>query len=157
MVATDPPAGMPPLVHPAQLFHIGVVVEDLPKGIGELSSGLGLTWKGGEPEIVQVWLGGVKRSLEMRIAHSVEGRPHLEVIEAIPGTPWEPADGLGVHHLCYWSDDSTRLCSELEARGFPRVMGRPGGGSGYFRSPSGVYIEVLPRARCESMAAWLNE
>jgi hypothetical protein len=145
------------LVHPAQLFHIGIVVENMPAALVELSSGLGLTWKGGSPETREVWLFGGKRTLEMRIAHSVQGSPHIEVIEAIPNTPWEPVKGLGVHHLCYWSDDAIQACRQLELRGFPRVLGRSGAGSGYFRSPSGVCIEVLPRSRCEDLTAWLND
>jgi catechol 2,3-dioxygenase-like lactoylglutathione lyase family enzyme len=156
MTSTSASANATSLVHPTQLFHIGIVVKDLPAALLELSLGLGLTWKGGDPEVREVWLDGTARTLEMRIAHSVEGRPHFEVIEAIPGTPWEPADGVGVHHVCYWSNDSTQLCAELESRGFPRVMGRPGAGSGYFRAPSGVYIEILPRSRCDDMAAWLS-
>ncbi len=156
MIDANLPSGTTGLLHPGQLFHIGVVVEDLSKAIDELSSGLGLTWKGGEPEQRTVWLDGEQRSLEMRIAHSVEGRPHFEVIEAIPDTPWAPANGLGVHHLCYWSDDSTRVCGELEQRGFRRVMGRPGAGSGYFRAASGVYLEILPRQRCDDISAWLT-
>jgi hypothetical protein len=130
-------------LHPNQLFHVGVVAEDLDLAIGEMSRNLGLTWKGGRPAMMDLWLEDGPRRVEMRIAHSVQGPPHVEVIQAVPNSPWSAPKAPGVHHLCYWADDSAAVVAHLELSGNRRVLGKPGSESGYFLSPSGMYIEVI--------------
>ena len=86
-MSTNAAAGATSLVHPPSCSTSGIVVEDLSAALTELSSALGVTWKGGDPEVREVWLGGTARTLEMRIAHSVQEGLTSRVIEAIPGTP----------------------------------------------------------------------
>src|ERR1700744_682791 len=90
-------------LHPGRLFHIGVVTDDFDATLAEMSRDLGLTWRGGEPRTSTLWIFGEPRSVEMRIAHSVEGPPHYEVIASVPDTPWRTGRG-GAHHVCYWSE-----------------------------------------------------
>jgi len=131
---------MSPL-HPGQLYHVGVVAEDIDKAKIELAA-LGLTFRGGKPRSMDLILGGEPRTLEMRIAHSEQGPPHVELIQAVPDSPWAQA-GAGVHHVCYWSEDVAAAGRALEAAGYTRIMGQAGGG-GYFQSGSSVIVEIIP-------------
>jgi catechol 2,3-dioxygenase-like lactoylglutathione lyase family enzyme len=141
---------------PGQLFHIGVVADDIDAAMAEMSRTLGLTWRGGRPASVELCIYGQERTVEMRIAHSVQGPPHVEVIQAVAGTPWETPAAAGAHHLCFWSDDAAAVCAALERAGSRRVLGRLGADSGYFLSPSGLYVEVIGRPLRDHLTAWIR-
>jgi len=134
-------------LHPGQLFHVGVVAADLDRAMAEMSRNLGVTWQSGKPRLMDLCLYGEDRQVEMRIAHTVQGPPYLELIQSVPDSPWaEPS--AGVHHLCYWSETAAEVCAALEAAGNRRVLGKPGADGGYFQSASGAIIEVIgPKMR----------
>jgi hypothetical protein len=132
------PAGL----HPAQLFHVGVTAVDFEGAKAEMSRNLGVAWKGGRPTPMEIVLGDEARTIEMRIAHTVQGPPHIELIQCVPDTPWAEVS-RGVHHLCYWSDDAVAACAALESAGARRVMGRAGSGGGYLRTEAGMLIEII--------------
>ena len=142
--------------HPAQLFHIGVVAEDIDKAMAEMSQALGLTWKGGQPETMDLWLFGEPRRVEMRIAHSVQGPPYVELIQSVPDSPWAMPAAMGAHHLCYWSDRPAEACAALQAMGATRAMGRPDAASGYFKTPSGMYLEVIGPELRDQLSGWIR-
>lgn len=152
MTASEPATAWP---HPAQVFHVGIVADDIDAAMREMSADLGISWKGGELTERALVIDGEDRRIGMRIAHSVQGPPHLELIQAAPGTPWQTPSGAGVHHVCYWSDQSAEICAYLEAAGNRRVLGAPGSASGYFLSPSGMYVEIIHRDLRNSLADWL--
>ncbi len=138
-------------LHPGQLFHIGITAVDIDQAMAELSAQLGVTWRAGKPRVMDLVLHGEARQAEMRIAHTVEGPPHLELIQCIPDSPWAEAS-KGVHHLCYFSEDSVAVGLALEAAGHRRILGRPGAETGYFQSASGVIVEVIGRATRDYLA-----
>jgi hypothetical protein len=142
-------------LHPGQLFHVGIVATDIDKAMAEMSVAQGVTWKGGRPVLMDLTLFGEDRSLEMRIAHTVQGPPHIELIQAAPNTPWDPARP-GVHHLCYWSDLPGPICRSLEAAGYERLLGRPDADSGYFQSPGGMIVEIIGRELHDNLSTWLT-
>jgi catechol 2,3-dioxygenase-like lactoylglutathione lyase family enzyme len=155
VTGADPATGAAGL-HPGQLFHVGVVAADIDAAMTQMSRDLGLTWKGGRPSRQELTLYGEPRSLEMRIAHSVQGPPHVELIQAVPGTPWEAPAAVGTHHLCYWSDTSAEAGAALEAAGARRVLGKPGAESGYFQFPNGLLVEVIGRELRDKLTAWIK-
>jgi hypothetical protein len=132
-----------PLAHPATLVHIGLVCRDLDTAKTALATTLGLTWRGGQPESWPLVVDGTPRDLTMKIAHSVEGAPHYELIEAVADTPWVTTQEVVLHHLCYHSRAGAETCLALEQQGFQRVLGRPGDSCGYFRSPLGFLLEIV--------------
>jgi hypothetical protein len=83
---------------------------------------------------------GPAREGTRRRSHPAQlGAPRLDVGTdgwAVPNTPWAPPKAPGVHHVCYWSDNSAEVCAHLTASGNKRVLGRHGASSGYFLSPS---------------------
>jgi hypothetical protein len=86
------------------LDHVGIVVPALEPALEQLSSQLGLQFElVFDDELVIHQPGTGNRGVHLRIAYSVQ-RPHLEVIEAVPGTPWAP-ERAGLHHLAYFADD----------------------------------------------------
>jgi hypothetical protein len=86
------------------LDHVGIVVPDLETAMGDLAAQLGIEFAivfdddlpVREPDRAD-------RAIHLRIAYSPQ-RPALELIEAVPGTPWSP-DRVGLHHLGFFVDD----------------------------------------------------
>lgn len=142
------------VLHPGRLFHTGLVVVDIERAMAELSGSLGVTWKGGWPAMHRLHYFGTGHEVELRIAFSVEGPPHIELIEAKEGTIWPPEE-CGLHHLCYWSPTPEASAEALEAQGYTRLMGEPGSAGGYFRGPAGLAVEVLTEQYHDQLAAWL--
>jgi hypothetical protein len=133
--------------------HVGIVVagDDYEATLARLSAVFGYRWCDEVDVTIPVALADGERQLNLRFTYSREA-PRLEVIRSVPGTPWEPAAGSGVHHLGYWSDDVLADSARLEAQGFPREAAavRPGGTPTfvYHRGPAGPRIELVDsRAR----------
>lgn len=145
---------MSPL-HPDRFFHTGIVVADIDLAMAELSRSLGVTWKGGWPAVHHLHYFGADHDVELRIAFSIQGPPHLELIEAKDDTLW-PHGSYGTHHLCYWSDDAAGDATALEAEGYERLSGIPGGTGGYFRSSCGVTVELLTAEYHQRLVDWLQ-
>jgi len=131
------------LKHPHSLVHIGLVCRNMDEGRDLLSRTLGVSWVGGASEDWELLIEGESRSLSMAIAHSANGSPHYELIEAKPNTPWETDAEIQLHHLCITSADPGGLCDHLESLGYRRVLGKPKDPSGYFQQPKGLLIEVV--------------
>jgi hypothetical protein len=98
-------------------FHAGIVVDDLDAALAQLSDLFGYEW-GDEVHVSQpVQLAAGEVSVDFRFRYS-RTEPRLELIASQAGTPWTPAEGSGIHHLGYWSDDITADGAALEAAGF---------------------------------------
>jgi len=132
---------MTPL-HPGNLFHIGVVAADIDEAMPRMTRDLGLIWRGGGIRQTVTVLHGQERPLAMRIAFSAQGPPHVELIQAVPDTPWEAASA-GIHHLCYWSETPEADGEALIRQGSQRILGRPGGDANYYEAQGGFYIEII--------------
>jgi Glyoxalase/Bleomycin resistance protein/Dioxygenase superfamily len=89
-----------------KFFHVGMIVPRLEPALEELADLLGLAWRPIIDSEVPVHepAGGADRTLRLRFAYSVAA-PYLEVIEAVPDSPWALSDGSNLHHLGFWSDD----------------------------------------------------
>lgn len=137
------------------LFHVGIVTEDLSATRDQLTALLGYEWG---PEIggpIEVTLQTGAVTVDIRCAYSVT-TPRLEVVRSIPGTFWEPAPGSGIHHAGYWSDDVGADTAELERQGYAVEATRSGpDGSPFFsfvRSDSGFRMELVTRLAEPSIA-----
>jgi hypothetical protein len=133
------------------LFHTGIVVDDLVSAKEEFGDLLGLTWLEGEGD-VPMFLADGPRMLKMAFAYSSEGPHHLELVQSVEGTLWTVPRTGHAHHVGYWSDDLGAASASLSARGLPLVanMGTymedefPMGV--YHQADNGLYIEILDRA-----------
>lgn len=133
---------------PADLFHLGIVTEDMDATMATLSAVLGYEWTGEMGAPITVTLPTGDAVLELRCAYSITV-PRLEVVRAIPGTLWEPAPGSGIHHVGYWSDDVAADAAGLEKQGYVLEASRSGSdGVPFFtfhRSESGFRVELVTR------------
>jgi hypothetical protein len=129
------------------LYHTGIVVEDFDATLSFLSEAAGYRWCDPYAGDVPIVTPQGERTVPMRMAYSVT-EPRLELIEAIPGTVWVPADS-GVHHLGYWSDDVDGDAAALMARGLSVEVKAPSpdGSSmwAYCKGDAGPRIELVSR------------
>jgi len=131
------------------LFHTGIVVDDLASAMEELGSILGVAWNTGGAEVRLTDASGV-RTVGTAYALSTTGPHHIELVQSIRGTLWSVTAPGHAHHLGYWVDDVTSAAAELERLGSGQIAsvavkdGRPPICT-YHRSPNGLYLEVVDR------------
>ena len=137
-------------------FHVGIVVDDLDRALGDLTESFGYRWADEIHVDQPVQLPDGPTTVEFRFRYSCD-EPHVEVIEARAGTLWVPARDSGIHHLGYWSDDLAADADALGAAGYEfEATGDGPDGSpmwSYHRSPNGPRIELVDRAIEPLMAA----
>src|SRR4249919_1547619 len=90
-------------------YQVGIIVPDLEPAMEELGTALRLTWG----RIVEVDY----PPAPIRFVFSVQGPPHIELIEGPDEGPWSSAGGPRIDHVGYWSSDVAADKRELEARG----------------------------------------
>jgi hypothetical protein len=138
------------VVRHADLFHTGIVVDDLEAAKDELGGTLGLTWRAGGAEVRLTDDHGV-RTVRTAYVLSEAGPHHVELVQAIEGTLWSVAAPGSAHHVGYWVDDVPAAAAELDRRGSTLVAsiavkdGRPPMCT-YHRTRSGLYLEIVDRA-----------
>lgn len=106
-----------PLRH-ADLFHTGIVVDDLAAAQARLGAQLGITWYEGGSEVLLVTAAGATPT-PTAYALSKEGPHHLELVQSAPGTLYTPTTDPRGHHLGYWVDDVRAASTALAAQGLP--------------------------------------
>ena len=100
---------------PDDLYHSGIVVDDFEGTLEWTAATYGYRWCEPVDARTVVRFPDGEREIRMHITYSMD-EPRLEIIEAVPGTLWEPADS-GLHHLGFWSDDVDRDVTQLLAAG----------------------------------------
>jgi hypothetical protein len=136
-------------VRAEDLFHVGIVVDDVEETLAALSALFGYEWGAqmGGPSSVRLASG--EEILDLRCTYSITA-PRLEIVQSVPGTLWEPVTGSGIHHVGYWSDDVAADAAALVSQGFAAEATGvlPDGAPfwAYHRGPSGPRIELVSRA-----------
>ncbi len=134
----------------ANLFHTGIVVDDLAAAKAELGAQLGVTWFEGGADVVLITDDGV-RSVRSAYALAKEGPHHVELTQSVPGTVWTAASPGHAHHLGYWVDNVAEASAALISLGSPRVATVAMAENAppmcaYHRTGNGLYVEVVSRA-----------
>lgn len=141
-----------PAVSPSY-FHVAMTVPALEPALEELTKLLGYSWR----QIFEATLpvrepGGGDRDIPLRFAYSQE-EPFLEVIEAVPATPWALHEGSSLHHIGFWSEAVPTASASLANAGCPmEICGRGADGDGdgpagfAYHHALGIRIEVIDRA-----------
>ena len=98
-------------------------------------------------------------TMQLAITYSCEGPVHIELMQGEADSPWDAADGAGLHHFGYWADDVPAETERLLAQGWRLEMAAasPEQGYGrftYMRSPSGILVEPLNRSSKPRFEAW---
>jgi len=141
---------------PEDLYHRGIVVNDLDAAKKWLTDTLGYRWcdeYAGEQEVETP---GGQTKVQIHFAYSLD-EPRLELLQAVPGTVWVPSDS-GIHHLGYWSDDVDGDVRSLVADGATVQVKAPGGDAeslwAYLMTPTGIRVELVSRAIEPLMRDW---
>jgi hypothetical protein len=142
----------------SELYHAGVVVDDLDAAREALARAAGYVWTAPVESDVLVQFPDAERTVTLRVCFSTVS-PHVELIQSVPGTIWEPPSS-GVHHLGYWADDVRADCRDLEAKGYAVEAWSDLGGLrtfAYCRAPLGPRIELVHRSFAPVLRGWITE
>jgi Glyoxalase/Bleomycin resistance protein/Dioxygenase superfamily len=144
-----------------ELYHTGLVVDDLDQAMNVLTSVAGLRWA--TPRVVSGTIrtsqGPLYRS--SRFTYSVDGPHHVELIQHVDGTAWLTATGgRRVHHLGLWVDDLGAAMHSMQTRGLPAefhgldAQGRPCSPSFHRHPESGFWFELIDSAARPGLMNW---
>ena len=140
------------------MYHVGMVVPDLDEAMEDFSRQLGLSWAPLQHRELSLRHRGSTVDTGLRFSYSREGPVHLELIEAVPGTPWEPAGSM--HHVGFWAEDLVATTRTLEAAGLSldTTYENPSSdpvGFVYVIGNSGLRIELVNASRRSGFDDWL--
>lgn len=134
----------------ANLFHSGIVVDDLDDAVGVLAAELGVRWTPVIDNVRPIVTGGRTVDVNFRMVYSTDGPHRYELVQAVPDTLWQAVSGqpARLHHVGYWSDDIEADGAALERAGAPTVAITETSDGGapvfrYHRSRLGFYIELV--------------
>ena len=139
----------------ADLFHTGVVVEDIHAAIAAYTA-TGAEFTEVRDITMDVVLDGERRTEHMLAAYTKQGPPYVEFIQELAGDIWGP-DALNLNHLGYWVEDVERAAKELERSGFTlRLLpAATPARIGYLSGPGNVWVELVAPAVRPSLDQWL--
>jgi hypothetical protein len=132
------------------LWHTGIVVDDLAAAKEEIGEQLGVTWFEGGGEVRLRTDTGL-RTVRTAYALSKEGPHHVELCQAVKGTFWTATPPGHAHHLGYWTADVAATSASLAQQGMP-VVGTVWFDDdappicAYHQARNGLYVEVVGSA-----------
>jgi hypothetical protein len=131
----------------SELYHTGLVVDDLRTAMKAFSAALGVEWAGPVTSTAPVRhheRGIVER--ESLVAFSRGGPQLLELIQPLAGGLWDPPSAPRLHHLGFWVADIAKESARLAELGMPVVL--DGGSFVYHDSGQGsLYFELNCKSR----------
>ncbi len=138
-----------PLLH-GDLFHTGMVVDDLDAAKQEFGRLLGLTWLEGGGK-VQMRTAEGRSTVVTKYAISAEGPHHLELVQSVPGTLYTTNRTARAHHVGYWVDDVQAVSDALSRSGLTNAVHISFGGhrppiTAYHEAGNGFWIEIVARS-----------
>lgn len=146
------------------VYHLGVVVPNLERGLAELGQQFGTEWAVTREITPTVRMVSGPATFELRYAYSRQGPPYLEVIEGRFGSFWTLDGGARLHHVGMFVEDLAKEVARLQAAGMtPELQGvgedltdeRPNVFA-FFNSAAGVRIELVDIARQAAMEEWIR-
>ena len=88
------------------VFHVGVVVDDLDAAMTAMGANLGIRWAPVQERTQTVRRGdGEVRREAIRFTYSVDGPPHLELIDSASDALWATTPPGCLHHVGAFADD----------------------------------------------------
>jgi Glyoxalase/Bleomycin resistance protein/Dioxygenase superfamily len=141
----------------ADLYHTGIIVDEVEAAKAEYSDLMGVTWGAQGSVEMPILLPDGPKMVTFEYAYTTAGPHRLELVAPIPGTLWAVHGNGHAHHLGYWCGDVAATSAELARRGHPlRVkvgVSEPDEPAGIVihQARSGVYIELVDVALRSAM------
>ena len=141
------------------VFHFGVVVPDIEMAMAEFGRRFSLTWAPLQERDQKATTGGGEQVSEhIRFTYSVQGTPHLELVQSTDARLWRAGVGE-LHHIGVFADDLVAESARLAAEGSPLDFcgghtGQPVGFA-YHLVPGDLRLEVVDGTRREQFARWM--
>jgi Glyoxalase/Bleomycin resistance protein/Dioxygenase superfamily len=138
------------VLHHDDLFHTGIVVDDLAAARDALGRDMGLTWREGGAAVRLITEDGA-RTVQTAYALSCEGPHHVELVQSIEDTLWTVPSPGHAHHLGWWVDDVAAADAALRRRGAEHLgtvamTDEAAPMCAYFRLNDGPCVEIVDRA-----------
>ena len=147
-------------LRPEDFYHTGIVVADLDAAMARLSAVAGYTWIAPMSYTLPLRTASGTREFTSTFVYSLQS-PHLELIRAVPGSPWAAPAGNAVHHLGYFADDLAAAARALEDNGFALEATADVAPPGlalfaYYVDAAGTRIEIVDRSLFGDFPAFLR-
>jgi hypothetical protein len=148
-----------------QLFHTGIIVDDLERAMSQWGVALGLHWAPPKTATTPMRCPEGVMGREVRFTYSLEGPHHVELLEQVDPSPYlSLTGGRHIHHLGYFTRDLPGQSRRLEELGFPAELSgvTPDGGVGratFHRNPMapGMWIELVDDTVASDIDPWMAE
>lgn len=142
-----------------EVGHVGIVVPDLDTAMDEYAELFSTRWTSVAHRYATMRTAAGETDVALRIAWSLDGPTHVELVEERPGTPWTAAGSGPLHHVAYWVDDLVAEARTLEAAGYAVEVTRAGpypvNMFAYCVAPDGLRVELMSPANRPVFARWL--
>lgn len=135
------------------ITHMALVVADIEDAMRRYGAAFGLTWAQPWRGEMPVVAGDQETSPMVTFTFSKQGPPHLELIEQVPDTVWQPTRGL--HHVGVWVDDVPAAAERMAADGFVTEVMGVSGEFAYLLAEDGFRLELVDRKAEPEFARWL--
>lgn len=135
----------------SDIFHVGILVDDLDEAIDRYGRTLGLTFGARQDRCLSVGMDGAPVDTDLSLVYSHQGPPYIELMQANPGVGiWGAHRSPGFHHVGAWVDDLDGRVAELAAQGtrVEATLGRNGVITAVYLEPNdltGVRLELCGR------------
>jgi hypothetical protein len=107
----------------AKIWHIGLAVPDLDKGLAEIGELFDLTWRPVVTRSMTIKDGaGRPYEIDCLVTFSLGGPFAVEVWQSIPDTPLATPESGYFHHIGYWVDDYPAEKTRLSTLGYPPFL-----------------------------------
>ena len=143
------------------IFVTGLVVPDIERATAEAATALGLEFTPLQTSPLELRTPNGIEAFDLQFVYSLGAGPHLELIQAVPGTYYDPKGGGYMRHVGMWADDLAKASEELAARGLPlEAAGRNGDVEPYafvfHANDWGLRVELVDRVQQDYFETWLG-
>jgi hypothetical protein len=137
------------------VFHVGVVVDDLDASMATLGAGLGLRWAPVQERTQTVRRADGEVIQEaIRFTYSIDGPLHLELIDSTENEVWGTTPAGGLHHVGAYADDVTVPPGSGMTLEYGGGEGPEPVGFAYYTAPGGIRVELVNAGRKADFERW---